>query len=416
MARPLEPVGPAIARLPDGTVKQVNPLTGTQVWTVPGRAGRPLPTSTGAHQRIDPARHGQHCAFCEGRYLDTPPEKARLVRDEGAWRVLTGLTAEELDDTTAEFRLVPNLFEIVSVDYWRHNHGYEPPEQTHRRRAAYLATPGGVAHVARLQAMRDRSDVGPATDGEAFFGGFHDVVIARRHFVDGARCEDELASAGTLTPEEHRHYVAFTVRALHEMFETGPLVANVAVFQNWLAAAGASFDHLHKQLVGIDTLGRRREQELARLEEDPDLFDRLAADIRDEGLVIAENEHAVAFAGVGHRYPSLDVWSRWTDAAPWELSEEQLGGWADLVHACHAATGPAVPTNEEWHYRPPGLTGAMPLRVVLKWRISTLAGFEGGTRIYINTIDPWSVRDRVRVALAGLAATGAVAPGIRIED
>ncbi len=253
-------------------------------------------------------------------------------------------------------------------------------------------------------------------DGEAFFGGFHDVVIARRHFVDGARCEDELASSGTLTPDEHRHYVAFTVRALRDMFDADPLVANVAVFQNWLAAAGASFDHLHKQLVGIDTLGRRREQELARLEEDPDLMrHRIVDEAREQGLVVAENEHAVAFAGVGHRYPSLDVWSRRTDAAPWELSEEELGGWADLVHACHAATGAAVPTNEEWHYRPPGIEVAMPLRVVLKWRISTLAGFEGGTRIYINTIDPWSVRDRARAGLAALAPTGGVAGGIGLD-
>ncbi|PZP18932.1 MAG: hypothetical protein DI600_08755, partial [Cutibacterium granulosum] len=27
--------------LPDGTIKQRNPFTGTQVWTVPGRAARP---------------------------------------------------------------------------------------------------------------------------------------------------------------------------------------------------------------------------------------------------------------------------------------------------------------------------------------------------------------------------------------
>ncbi len=30
-----------LLRMPDGTVKQVNPFTGTQVWTVPGRGNRP---------------------------------------------------------------------------------------------------------------------------------------------------------------------------------------------------------------------------------------------------------------------------------------------------------------------------------------------------------------------------------------
>ena len=32
-----------LLRLPDGTVKQISPLTGTTVWTVPGRGHRPLP-------------------------------------------------------------------------------------------------------------------------------------------------------------------------------------------------------------------------------------------------------------------------------------------------------------------------------------------------------------------------------------
>ncbi len=408
---------PSLVRLPDGTVKQVNPLTGTQVWTVPGRAGRPLPTSTGPHRRIDPTEHGRHCAFCAGRYLDTPPEKARVVRDGDGWRVLTGVTAEELEVTTAEFRLVPNLYAIVSVDYWRLNHGHRPTAQMSARRAAYLATAGGEAHVERLQAIRERSGATSGGEGEAFFGGFHDVVVARRHFVDGARCEDELASSGTLTPEEHRQYIAFTVRAAREMYGADPLVANVAVFQNWLAPAGASFDHLHKQLVAIDTLGRRREQEVARLAADPGLFQHAVLDlVAEHGLVVATNEHAIAFAGVGHRYPGLEVWSRRGDVPPWELSEAELADWSDLVHACHAATGPAVPTNEEWHYRPPGLDAAMPLRVVLKWRISTLAGFEGGTRIYINTIDPWTVRESARTAMAALQARGALAPGIELTE
>ncbi|STD12806.1 Uncharacterised protein [Dermatophilus congolensis] len=38
MDGPVEPV----RCLADGTVKQVNPFSGTQVWTVPGRALRPV--------------------------------------------------------------------------------------------------------------------------------------------------------------------------------------------------------------------------------------------------------------------------------------------------------------------------------------------------------------------------------------
>jgi 16S rRNA (guanine1207-N2)-methyltransferase len=52
----------------------------------------------------------------------------------------------------------------------------------------------------------------------------------------------------------------------------------------------------------------------------------------------------------------------------------------------------------------------MPWRVVLKWRISNPAGFEGGTKVYVNTIDPWELRRRAVAALLELRAGGAWPP------
>ena len=87
-----------------------------------------------------------------------------------------------------------------------------------------------------------------------------------------------------------------------------------------------------------------------------------------------------------------------------------------LLHALHAATGVHVPTNEEWHYRPPGAPWPMPWRIVLKWRISNPAGFEGGTKIHVNTIDPWELRRRAVETLLRLRDEGVIAAGIRIGD
>ena len=84
------------------------------------------------------------------------------------------------------------------------------------------------------------------------------------------------------------------------------------------------------------------------------------------------------------------------------------------MHACHAATGAEVATNEEWHYQPPDVDLPMPWRIVLKWRVSTLAGFEGGTKIYLNTIDPWALRDRVVRELYPLREQGRIASSIRL--
>ena len=117
---------------------------------------------------------------------------------------------------------------------------------------------------------------------------------------------------------------------------------------------------------------------------------------------------------MGHRYPALVVHVTDGEGCPWELDEEQLRDFSDLVHACHAATGVHVPSNEEWHHRPPSVDQPMPLRAVLKWRISTLAGFEGGTKIYVNTIDPWTVHDRAVARLRELVEAGAVSDGIEI--
>ena len=87
-----------------------------------GRWGR----STRARS-LDPNQHDAHCAFCARRYLETPPEKARLIRTGNGFATLRHLHAEALFDTVAEFRRVPNLFEIVSFDYWQKNFDYRCP-------------------------------------------------------------------------------------------------------------------------------------------------------------------------------------------------------------------------------------------------------------------------------------------------
>lgn len=407
-----------IRRLPDGTVKQVGPLTGTQVWTVPGRANRPLAAPREAPRRLEPGESDRLCAFCSGRYLETTPEKVRLVG--AAFDEVRRVPAAELFDTEAEFRRFGNLFEIVSAEYWRENHGFRQPARIVEWAQEYLSSPAGRVHLESLAAIRAAASGAEVSLEEAaldLLGGSHDVIVARRHVVDGAATDAELASSGTLTPDEHAAYTAFTVRALAEIQAAQPYAAYVAVFQNWLRPAGASFEHLHKQLVAIDEHGPQVDHELRLLSHDRELYQREIADLAvSERLLVAATDGAVAFAGVGHRYPAFEVFSTSEANLPQEHSERGIRAVSDLLHALHAATGPLVPTNEEWHYRPPGAPWPMPWRVVLKWRISNPAGFEGGTKIHVNTIDPWELRRRAVAALEQLRAAGALAPGIRIGD
>ena len=418
---------PSLVRLADGTVKQVSPLTGTVVWTVPGRGGRPFATATEDRRVVDPETVNRLCAFCSERYLETPPEKERLVTGPDGPVVLDRLPASRLSATVAELRRVPNLFEILSVDYWRVNHGYTPSGDLLARASAYVAEPEGREQVLHLLARRAAATgLGAvwATEPEPerlaqaidLFAGSHDVVVARRHLVDGARYEDELAGSGTLTPDEHAAYLEFTVRAMASLYRSQPFAQYVAVFQNWLRPAGASFDHLHKQLVAIDEYGPQTVRELERLAVEPDVYSTAVLDhAAAHRLVIAENEHAIAVAGVGHRYPAIEVYSTSTHQLPWEHTAAEVRGFSDVLHAVHAATGAHVPTNEEWHHRPPSAAQPMPWHVVLKWRVSTLAGFEGGTKINVNTIDPFTLRDRVVSAIDRLRGRGEVA-GMSVGD
>jgi galactose-1-phosphate uridylyltransferase len=249
----------------------------------------------------------------------------------------------------------------------------------------------------------------------AFLASGHDVIVGRRHFVDNALDDSQLAGAGTLSPEEHRQFVSFTMQAMTDLYRRNRYVRYVSVFQNWLKPAGASLDHLHKQLVAIDEHGAQYELAQESLRENPEIFNERAVNYAAyKNLVIAENDHAIAFAGFGHRYPTIEVFSKSEAPDPWNHLPEELAGVADLLHAMHAATGTAIPTNEEWHTRPVDAKLPTPWRIMLKWRISTLAGFEGATKIYLNTIDPYALRDLVVPKLFALRAEGRVAPEIKI--
>lgn len=418
----------AIVRLPDGTVKQKNLLTGTEVWTVPGRGHRPLTPADPDVTPVDHSRDGQHCAFCQDRYFETPPEKARVIRTEdGTWQTLRTLSADELNESVAEFRRIPNLFEIVSYNYWHLNHGHTPSEDAHRRMAEYLASSVGYEHV--MQVVRARmlatgmtveefealSDSDKLRQANGFFSGGHDVIIGRRHFIDGASQAHELAGSGTLTVEEHYQYTRFTAQAMADLYTLNPAVKYVAAFQNWLKPAGASFDHLHKQLVAIDEHSVQTQAELQRLRENPDQYDEIFHVAATRRLLLAQNEHAVAFAGFGHRFPSIEVWPLGSPKNPWEVSDAVMRNVSDILHAVHAASGAEVPCNEEWYHRPPDTDVPMRWRIMVKWRISTLAGFEGGTRIYLNTIDPWMVRERLLPRMTELRDNGQIAD-MRIGD
>lgn len=137
---------PYYRELPDGTIKQVNPFTGTKVWTVPGRGARPLGKSAVQTRELNEHDRRAACAFCPDNHLSTPPEKTRLVKREGGLvrghDLIRHVPADQLDATVPEFRRVPNLFEILSWQYWQLNWGMDLPRASRDWQEEYLIQSG----------------------------------------------------------------------------------------------------------------------------------------------------------------------------------------------------------------------------------------------------------------------------------
>jgi len=247
------------------------------------------------------------------------------------------------------------------------------------------------------------------TLADAFFGGGHDLIIGGNHYKSGAQYDSDLWASGDLSPEEHFHFFKFTIRAAQDITENNRYVRYISIFQNWLAPAGASFNHLHKQIVALDEWGISVQREVDLVRENPNVYNEYATNFASyHNLVFAENDYAIAFVSVGHRSPTLAIYSKSRNCRPEEHSDEELRGFSDLVHACHAATGGSIPCNEEWYYLPQDAVERIPWHILIKWRTNTPAGFEGGTKIYTNTLSPTELRDIIVPQLYRMRAEGRV--------
>ncbi len=414
---------PHYQKLPDGTLKHRHPIYGTEVWTVPDRSSRPFRKAFLSPQPIKMAEPENYCDFCQANYFKTPPEKTRLIlTPNNSYQTLGPLSAAELGRSKALFRRVTNLFEIVPLNYWLKNHDFRLSAEQIQWQKDYLAQPQGMKHILEVVDTKlrltgktaEQIQSIPAKEklhlADAFFGGNHELIIACQHFKPGAQFDNELVSAGDLSATDHAQYFLFTIAALKDIHASNPYIRYVMVFQNWLHAAGASVEHLHRQLVGMDSYGPSLEQALQAVHKDPNIYNSAIIDFSaKENLVVAENDFAVGIAELGHQFPTLAIYSKSRALRPEDHTPEEVAGISDLAQAFHAATGNQTPCNEEWYYTPRGSQDRIPWHILIKWRINNLAGFEGGTKIYLNPLTPKDLKDRVVPKLKELRALNKIA-------
>lgn len=317
---------------------RLNPLTGRWVTIVTARSQRPTDFAPRDLQiEADPARP---CPFCPGNEESTLPA-LETVDKGGRWRM----------------RVVPNLYPAFSGS------------------ASFVVHHLGPVHVA------------------AEAGGIHEVFVYTPEHEGGLDQLDDAAAAEMM-------------RALQRRLDEHAAAAGIRYTQviiNHGREAGASLSHPHAQILGLPFVP-------SEILEEERAFARFAG-----GCVICTTIEAELAAGERVVFADDDVacitpyWS----GAPFELllmprrhelhlqhadpqSLEAMGrAIRDAVAHLEAAIGD-VAYNLGFHTAPHEHSGAYHWHVHLWPNLVTQAGFERGTGVMINVVEPERAAEALR--------------------
>ncbi len=321
-----------------------DPVTGHCVIVAAERAKRPI-----EFQRLHERRTGAECPFCAGQEHQTPAAIARY-----------GATTDTVDGW--QVRVVPNKYPILS------SAAQALPEQ---------APSGGTLQV--------DVDAHPQQ-----LAGVHEVII---------ESSDHCVNFTEISSENAR--LVFTAYADRlASLANKPRVAYGLVFKNLGAAAGASIQHLHSQLVATEFVPPTIQNKLDRARQ---YFARQSACLfcnllRDEesssNRIIARSDHFVAFCPFASRF-SYEFWvaprehaCRFEGTSPDLLAElaqfmqRCLGGLETALE--HPAYNYLIHTapfdiNTDNHYH---------WHIEVFPRTAEIAGFELATGCFINPTPP----------------------------
>jgi UDPglucose--hexose-1-phosphate uridylyltransferase len=323
-----------------------DPLSEHWVIIAPNRAHRPEQFDLESSRQVP-----RRCPFCRGHEGDTPGEVASFARDRTACR-----------DSQWQVRVIPNKYPAVA--------GQDqdlPAPPTH-----------------------------PLYEQRAGIG-VHEVIIeSPDHVLGFTALEDDQVALVFHAYRERLRCLANDGR-----------LAYAQVFKNSGAAAGASLEHVHSQLIATAVVPTQVQRELAAAQDYHHRHGRcvfcaiLEEELRAGTRVVRETEQFVAFCPYASQFP-YEVWvlprahaSHLEDTADAAIREV-----AQLVKDCICRFEVALPRpdfNYLIHTGPFGRpTAAPPQRPwpYFHWhleifpRLVKTAGFEWGAGDYINTVLP----------------------------
>jgi UDPglucose--hexose-1-phosphate uridylyltransferase len=322
-----------------------DPLSDHWVIIAPNRAQRPEQFDVGP-SRQSPGR----CPFCKGHEEDTPAQTAaysasgKLI-EQGPWQV----------------RVIPNKFPAV--------------ENVHDRRPTrhdFYETQHGV--------------------------GVHEVII---------ECPNHVTAFSQLDDHEVALvFLAYRDRMAH--WRGDPRLAYAQIFKNSGAAAGASLEHAHSQMIATPVVPTQIENELNRAEQYflghgrcvfCEMIDR---ELAERTRMVAETERFVAFCPFASQFP-YETWILPRQhSSHFEFTEDgklvELAGLTrNLVSRMeHLLNDPGF--NYLIHTAPFGSTHLRHYHwhVEILPRVSRTAGFEWGAGDYINIVTPEAAAEVLR--------------------
>lgn len=314
-----------------------DPITGRWVIIATDRARRPTDFT---RERVVP-QGGRHCPFCPGNEKNTPPEILAYRGSGGP------------NEPGWSLRVVPNKFPALRVEG-------ELDKQGH----------GLYDHMNGV--------------------GAHEVIV---------ESPDHMTSLAEM-PEKQVADLFFAFRDRIVDLQKDSRLRYVMAFKNHGAAAGATLEHPHSQLIALPVIPNRVQEELDgslryfQFRERCIFCDILQQELQTQQRIVFETDHFLVIAPYASRFP-FELWivprkhnSRFavTDAPAihnlgWVMRTVlrkldkalEQPPYNAIIHTAPLQVGPLE--HYHWH-------------VEIIPKLTKLAGFEWGTGFYINPTPP----------------------------
>jgi UDPglucose--hexose-1-phosphate uridylyltransferase len=301
------------------------------------RKKRPSDFRKGKQEREEP----KDCPFCPGNEEMTPPAEA-VYTDDG---VLTD-GAKRVQNWKA--RAFPNLFAAMVPSP-------EPP-------------------IAEWMALSGR--------------GYHEVVVD---------CPDHGSSPANFGKDQMKLMLqVYTDRYSHYRGMGG--VNYVSIFKNWGEAAGASLSHTHSQIIAIPITPPSIKRELSALSAASFcLYCNIVEREMASNRLIAKNDNWILIAPFCSQSP-YETWiiPREHIGNLKEMSENQHKDLASILHNGLSRLM-SLMDDPPYNYMIFQLPSNYHLNIRIQPALTTIAGFERSTGIYINSVPPEQAASELRM-------------------